>query len=327
MNLVSAKCPNCGANIQVDSERNECFCSFCGSKINTQQAISLVVKVDKSADYKNYLRLASENAEMGQFDEAVSYVDKALEIHPDSSRAWMLKAFFTSQCKEVDNDSNGAIEPGCVFYNEDYKKVLISGQKAIKYAGNTSEGTNYASLVYRLFLGITKATLVLIDNNASDQRWLRARYEELEEICYPGQIAHWGQHQHEEILAEEDRENFENLTNALDNATQFFTAVPRDFITPSYYPDIKELATLYVSAFKAINARVGVYNLNLSDEYLKHSKEMVALIKSYLPEEEASNENSVELSNEKQTESKVPMIILSFVVIFLLTIFALALMI
>ena len=212
MNLVSAKCPNCGANIQVDSERNECFCSFCGTKINTQQAIGLVVKIDKSTDYKNFLRLASENAEMNQFDDAVSYVDKALEIHPDSSQAWM-------------------------FYNENYKKVLVSGQKAIKFSNETLEGKSYESLIYRLFLGITKVTLVATYNNASDQSWLRARYEELEDLCYPGQIAHWGQHQHEEILAEEDSELLNNLINALDNAIQFFTAVPKDFITPNYYDE------------------------------------------------------------------------------------------
>ena len=322
MNLVSAKCPNCGANIQVDSERNECFCSFCGSKINTQQAISLVVKVDKSADYKNYLRLASENAEMSQFDEAVSYIDKALEIHPDSSQAWMLKAFFTSQSKEVEPISEGIIEPGYVFFDEEHKKVLVSGQKAIKYAAKTSEGKNYESLVYRLFLGITKATLIAVDNNASDQRWLRARYEELEAVCYPGQIAHWGQHQHEEILAEEDSEFFNNLINALDNAIQFLTAVPKDFITPSYYADIKELATLYASAFKAINARVGVYNQNLSDEYLKHSREMITFINSYLPEEETAGGSSTELSNEKQTETNVLKIVLSVVAFILLIAFA-----
>ena len=245
MNLVSAKCPNCGANIQVDSERNECFCSFCGTKINTQQAIGLVVKIDKSTDYKNFLRLASENAEMNQFDDAVSYVDKALEIHPDSSQAWMLKAFFTSQCKEVSPAADGVIEPRCVFYNENYKKVLVSGQKAIKFSNETLEGKSYESLIYRLFLGITKVTLVATYNNASDQSWLRARYEELEDLCYPGQIAHWGQHQHEEILAEEDSELLNNLINALDNAIQFFTAVPKDFITPNYYDDIKEIATLY----------------------------------------------------------------------------------
>lgn len=33
MKLISLKCANCGADLQVDSSRENCFCSYCGHKL------------------------------------------------------------------------------------------------------------------------------------------------------------------------------------------------------------------------------------------------------------------------------------------------------
>ena len=34
MNVKSIKCPECGANLDVEEDRTTCFCSYCGSKIS-----------------------------------------------------------------------------------------------------------------------------------------------------------------------------------------------------------------------------------------------------------------------------------------------------
>ncbi len=39
MKLVAAKCPSCGANLNVDSERKDMFCEYCGTKIIVEEAI------------------------------------------------------------------------------------------------------------------------------------------------------------------------------------------------------------------------------------------------------------------------------------------------
>ena len=31
--IVSLKCPECGANLQIEEERKQCFCQYCGMKI------------------------------------------------------------------------------------------------------------------------------------------------------------------------------------------------------------------------------------------------------------------------------------------------------
>ena len=42
MNFVAAVCPNCGANIHVDEERERGFCQYCGTEIIIQDAIQKV---------------------------------------------------------------------------------------------------------------------------------------------------------------------------------------------------------------------------------------------------------------------------------------------
>ena len=33
MKLISLKCPDCGANLEIEQDRSFCFCSYCGHKI------------------------------------------------------------------------------------------------------------------------------------------------------------------------------------------------------------------------------------------------------------------------------------------------------
>ena len=62
MSIVNAKCPNCGASIQLDDERKEGFCSYCGSKVEVEEAQKLMiqgtVKVDTSDELANLYQIA-----------------------------------------------------------------------------------------------------------------------------------------------------------------------------------------------------------------------------------------------------------------------------
>lgn len=42
MNFTVAKCPSCGANVQVDQNLEHAFCSYCGSKIIVQDAVQKI---------------------------------------------------------------------------------------------------------------------------------------------------------------------------------------------------------------------------------------------------------------------------------------------
>ena len=56
MNLVSAVCPSCGAQIQIPPDQDRAFCSYCGNQIVVKTEIADKVKIDgvvkiQSADF------------------------------------------------------------------------------------------------------------------------------------------------------------------------------------------------------------------------------------------------------------------------------------
>ena len=91
MSLVNVKCPNCGAAIQLDSSREEGFCSYCGSKVLVQEAINKV-KIDKSGDIQNFLNLSKASIEANNGQEAYDYANKALEVDAQNAEAWYQNA-------------------------------------------------------------------------------------------------------------------------------------------------------------------------------------------------------------------------------------------
>lgn len=62
MSLVNLKCPNCGANIQLDNNKSEGFCCYCGTKIKIEDTQKLTilgtVKVDSSDELANLYQIA-----------------------------------------------------------------------------------------------------------------------------------------------------------------------------------------------------------------------------------------------------------------------------
>ena len=295
--MTSAKCPNCGANIQVSNDSRECFCSYCGSKIQIQEAANRAVKIDKSDDYKNFLRLAKENAEIGLFNDAVTYIDKSLEIQPDSAYVWMLKAYYSAGCENVDDCNENAIDFNIDFFSEN-TTIIGFGQKAIKLASSEDEVRYYTTKVYQLFLAVAKESLVRTYELASDMQWLNDRYIQLKEIYSMVQLTTNGQQEHERMLSIEDSGNINILASSLGDAVEFVKAVPKEFIIAKYYSLIKDIANQYLKCVKKIGKRLSVYNMHWSYDYIKRNNEAMTFINSYLPENE--RHTIVEINNDSQ---------------------------
>ena len=90
MSLVDVKCPNCGASIQLDNSREFGFCSYCGSKVQIQEAVRKI-EIDKSGDIQSYIELSKSSIEAGNGQEAYDYANKALELSTQNAEAWFLK--------------------------------------------------------------------------------------------------------------------------------------------------------------------------------------------------------------------------------------------
>lgn len=86
--IISAKCPNCGATMNVDSSREVFFCSYCGTKMyNVKERIEVSggVSIDTTNQIANMLRRAVDFEQRLEYDQAFEYYNKVLDI--DSTNA------------------------------------------------------------------------------------------------------------------------------------------------------------------------------------------------------------------------------------------------
>lgn len=89
MKLVPAKCPSCGADIEVDKDSDSTKCEYCDSKILVEDAIAKIkVELSGSVEVKNmpklgnYVSLADRYYSEFRFREANTEYKKALELDP-----------------------------------------------------------------------------------------------------------------------------------------------------------------------------------------------------------------------------------------------------
>ena len=90
MKLVAARCPNCGANIDVDKDSDSTRCEYCKSKIIVEDAIQKVkvemsgsVEVTNSTSVSKLLKIANQYYFDKEYKDALKYYEKALELNPD----------------------------------------------------------------------------------------------------------------------------------------------------------------------------------------------------------------------------------------------------
>ncbi len=91
MKLVAAKCPSCGAQIDVDEDSDSTKCEYCKSKIIVDDAIekykveiSGKVEVDNLPNLENYLKLGERYYKDREYTEAYKQYEKACELDPDN---------------------------------------------------------------------------------------------------------------------------------------------------------------------------------------------------------------------------------------------------
>lgn len=67
MKLMSTKCPDCGAALEIEEGRTQVFCSYCGAKIHIDDEAKKVVTDDKArvreAEAKERIAVEKEKSE------------------------------------------------------------------------------------------------------------------------------------------------------------------------------------------------------------------------------------------------------------------------
>ena len=83
MPFVAAKCPQCGGDLQLDSQMETGFCMHCGSKITVQEAIR-AVRIDNTQMVATWMKMGDLAAESGNNSEAYEYYTKVFEVQPEN---------------------------------------------------------------------------------------------------------------------------------------------------------------------------------------------------------------------------------------------------
>ena len=102
MGFVKMTCPNCGANFDMNGDLEFGVCNFCGTKIAVEKTIVEhrgSVSVKGVAGVDAILDRASLFLEDGNFDDALRYCEKALDIDPRNPEAYVLKLMAQKHCK------------------------------------------------------------------------------------------------------------------------------------------------------------------------------------------------------------------------------------
>ncbi len=91
MELLAAKCPNCGANIELDKNRDVLYCSYCGTKIIVKDEIKKIeldvkgkIKVDGLASIADKVKRANDYLNAAQYDQALCCFESLLNLSPDN---------------------------------------------------------------------------------------------------------------------------------------------------------------------------------------------------------------------------------------------------
>lgn len=114
MPLVPAKCPQCGANIEIDDSKDAGICKYCGTAFITEKAINnyntYVTNNNNFAganinvmagNIDNLIKMAENAESAGNAKEANEYYSRALELDPSNKKALIGKGVTACESSTV----------------------------------------------------------------------------------------------------------------------------------------------------------------------------------------------------------------------------------
>lgn len=120
--LTAAKCPSCGASLEVNKKLEKAMCQYCGDTILIEDAIAKIkvehsgkVKVSSVKDSSDKIEIARKYIKVGKDDEALHVVSDVLEENP-----------FDIDALIISND---------VYFSriDDYIKIISGGRNVKRY--------------------------------------------------------------------------------------------------------------------------------------------------------------------------------------------------
>lgn len=162
--LVPAKCPQCGADIDVDKNLETAFCSYCGTKIIIKDVVKKV-KIVNNPTVENFIKLGNRYYEEESYGEALDNYKQALEIDPDNWEVVYKKGICTTRTTTLGTFDVEASVNGCknalkllVDSEKDAKKIAeVKVMMAVELKGISVSFYNFAMNHYNEFWSLEKS--------------------------------------------------------------------------------------------------------------------------------------------------------------------------
>lgn len=128
MALVPAKCTQCGANIDVDNQRDAAICPFCGTAYIVEKAInSFIINSENTISLNRMIQNIDTFIELKSWERATEVIEEVIRNYPEDYRGWWRKVVvetcnFSTNIITKDTRENYAI--AYKLANE-YSKALI----------------------------------------------------------------------------------------------------------------------------------------------------------------------------------------------------------
>lgn len=265
--MKALKCEMCGSN-DVVKQDGLYVCQNCGTKYTVEEARKMMiegtvdvqgtVKIDKSNETDNLLKLAQEAISSINGEEAYAYANRVLEIEPNNAQAWFLRM------KGV----------GLTAILKDLKvlEVIKAGNNAIKYSNN-----ELSKDVYVYFLTKCLNDLKFCMNQLADTDAIKRVYEANSQLNAFKAT--------ENTLASDAIADL--ILQQVDNVVKLRESVPNSLVSsdPEISKLVGEVAKQWVYYTNALNTRFNVYGAKLSDDYVAKYRNVLSVIKNGLPED------------------------------------------
>lgn len=123
MNFIPCKCPQCGGDLQIPSDKDIVRCMYCTADIKVRDVISI-----QASNPKNLEALANNAFEGGNYKEAEDYCNRILEIDPDNVEAWLKKGLSAGWRSNLARDNFSemfaSIDKGLSFCQNDADRAI-----------------------------------------------------------------------------------------------------------------------------------------------------------------------------------------------------------
>lgn len=95
MNFVSGKCPNCGANVNLDSNLKTTYCAYCGSQISVEESVEKLkielsgkVEVDGINSLSKLYKNAESCVKLEDYEKAFNTYTSIINDNPEEIEAY-----------------------------------------------------------------------------------------------------------------------------------------------------------------------------------------------------------------------------------------------